>query len=273
MPSTPSASSTGRGPAHRPVHRSVAAATVVTLGGHEVELVRKRVKRVTLRIYPPDGRVRLTAPGNTPLRDLARLVTERSDWIERHRKRFSELAVGAAARYLPGETHYLRGIAYTLARPAAPGGAGASRVRIHTVGDRIVLHAPADADLAALERAFARFYRNELASDLAALVTKWERGLGVKASAVGIKRMSTRWGSCNTVAGRLWFNLELAKRRPSLLECVVVHELVHLLVADHGPRFKALMTRHLPEWRALSRELEAWPLWARLPSQDAGTAP
>lgn len=261
----PSVPARGRGPAHRSAGEQTAAPTVVNLGGHEVELVRKRVKRVTLRVYPPDGRVRLTAPGSTPLRDLARLVTERSDWIERHRQRFFELHVGAAARYLPGETHYLRGTAYTLARHSDLAGASGARVRIRIAEDRIHVHARPDVERAALERAFDRFYRNELAADLVPLVADWERELGVRAGAVGIKRMSTRWGSCNPVAGRLWFNLELGKRRPALLECVVVHELAHLLVADHGPRFKALMTRHLPEWRALGKELEAWPLWARLP--------
>ena len=239
---------------------------MVRLAGHEVELVRRRVKRVTLRVYPPDGRVRLTAPARATLRDLADLVSERSAWIEGHRQRFAELAAGGAARYLPGETHYLRGVPYALARQDQRAG---NRVRILTEDDRILLLAPPDAGRDVLERAFARFYRSELAADLAPLVAAREQELGVRAAAVGIKRMSTRWGSCNPVAGRLWFNLELAKRRPALLECVVVHELAHLLVADHGPRFKALMTRHLPQWRMLGKELEAWPLWARLPREGA----
>lgn len=257
MPVRPSTTTTGRG---------ASRSTVVRLAGHEVELVRRRVKRVTLRVYPPDGRVRLTAPARATLRDLADLVSERSAWIEEHRRRFAELAAGGAARYLPGETHYLRGVAYALARQDERAG---NRVRILTAGDRILLLAPPDAERDVLERAFERFYRSELAADLAPLVAAWEQELGVRAGTVGIKRMSTRWGSCNPVAGRLWFNLELAKRRPALLECVVVHELAHLLVADHGPRFKALMTRHLPEWRALGKELEAWPLWARLPRGGA----
>ncbi|NLG08305.1 MAG: M48 family metallopeptidase, partial [Deinococcales bacterium] len=47
---------------------------------------------------------------------------------------------------------------------------------------------------------------------------------------------------------------------------IVVHEVAHLLVPDHGPRFKALMSRHVPRWRELDAELDAWPLWAPLPA-------
>jgi predicted metal-dependent hydrolase len=106
------------------------------------------------------------------------------------------------------------------------------------------------------------------------LVAKWERLLGVHVSACGIKRMKTRWGTCNARAGRVWLNLELAKKPQRCIEYIVAHELVHLVERTHGPRFVALMDQHMPQWRAHRAELNAAPLaherWAGC--SDCGAA-
>lgn len=219
------------------------------------------MKRLTLRVYPPDGHVKLTAPTRTPARDLERFVAERSQWIATHRQRYRRLNTAGAARYASGETHYLRGRPLALELVVA-GGRGA---RAEPAGDRLLLYAPPGADAAQLARAVGAMHRRELLADLGPLVNTWEARMGARVSSVNVKRMTTRWGSCNPRARRIWLNLALATRRPPLLEYVVVHELAHLFVADHGPRFKALMTELLPGWRELGRELDAWPIWSRLP--------
>ena len=73
------------------------------------------------------------------------------------------------------------------------------------------------------------------------LLDRWQRALGVEAASCGIKRMKTRWGTCNPAARRIWLNLELAKQPEPCIEYLVVHELVHLRERTHGPRFVALM--------------------------------
>ena len=62
--------------------------------------------------------------------------------------------------------------------------------------------------------------------------------------------MKTKWGSCNRETGHIWFNLELAKKHPTVLEYIVVHEMAHLLERNHDERFIALMDKFLPDWRA-----------------------
>jgi predicted metal-dependent hydrolase len=76
----------------------------------------------------------------------------------------------------------------------------------------------------------------------------------------GIKRMKTRWGTCNITARRIWLNLELIKKPARCLEYIVVHELMHLLERSHNDRFKVLMDRHLPHWRLIRDELNRAPL-------------
>lgn len=230
-----------------------------TLAGIAVEVVAKRVKNLNLRVYPPDGRVRLTVPRGTSRADMEALVAARADWIRRHQRRFRALPQPRPALYVSGEVHYVGGRPYGL--ELLPGAAR----RVTLTDGRLRMGTGPACDRAARERRLEGWYRRRLQEALPPLIDHWERRMGVAVAAHGVKRMSTRWGSCNPRARRVWFNLELVKRRPELLEYVVVHELAHLLVADHGPRFQAVMTRHLPEWRRLDAELDAWPLWARLP--------
>ena len=79
--------------------------------------------------------------------------------------------------------------------------------------------------------------------------------MGVKVNEFGVKIMKTRWGTCNPRAKRIWINLELAKKSPTCLEYIVVHEMVHLLEKSHNERFKAYMDKFMPNWRAIKSEL------------------
>ena len=84
--------------------------------------------------------------------------------------------------------------------------------------------------------------------------------IGVQVAAWSIKKMKTKWGACNPDAGRLWLNLELAKKPVQCLEYLIVHELMHLIERHHNDTFVALMDRHLPQWRLLRDELNQAPL-------------
>lgn len=92
------------------------------------------------------------------------------------------------------------------------------------------------------------------------MIEKWEGVIGESVKSWGIKRMKTRWGTCNPTARRIWLNLELAKKPLHCLEYVVVHEIVHLLERTHNDRFKGFMTSFMPQWRHYRAELNALPL-------------
>src|SRR5205807_149301 len=104
------------------------------------------------------------------------------------------------------------------------------------------------------EALLQKWYRGRLRELIPQLLAKWERKVGVKVVEVRIRRMKTRWGSCNTAAGRVWLNLELAKKSPACLEYVLVHEMVHLIERHHTDRFKQCMDRVMPQWRARREE-------------------
>lgn len=92
------------------------------------------------------------------------------------------------------------------------------------------------------------------------LLAKWEPRVGKPVAEVRIKRMKTRWGSCNAEAGRIWMNLELIKKPVACLEYVLVHEMVHLHERHHNDRFRQWMDALMPTWRVHRDELNRAPL-------------
>lgn len=255
---------------------SARRSTTYALALHGVEfpvtVTKKSVRRLTLRVHPPDGDVRVTSPQRLSEAEVRSFVHDHLEWIRKHRDRIQALPRPAAPAFVPGEVHFVAGSARRLVVRN-----GARRARV-TAGDddTLVLSAPGFADAATRARALERFYREALRTALPPLIAHWEPRMAVRVAEWGVKRMKTRWGSCNPRARRIWLNLELAKRRHELLEYVVVHEMAHIHVADHGPAFQALMTKHLPGWRSLRRELNAWPTWAAHPPHDvlpAGNRP
>lgn len=118
-----------------------------------------------------------------------------------------------------------------------------------------------DMILAAPKRKFSKhWYRQTLQKQIPQLLAKWRAKIGVAVNEVRIRRMKTRWGSCNAQAGRIWLNLELAKKSPVCLEYILVHEMVHLLERSHNERFRSLMDTVMPNWRLFREELNRAPL-------------
>ena len=110
------------------------------------------------------------------------------------------------------------------------------------------------------ELVLRRWYRGQLKLVASGLLKQWEPILEVRSAAWGIRKMKTKWGSCNVQARRVWLNLELAKKPERCIEYIVLHELVHLLERRHNERFVALMDQYLPHWRMLRDELNQAPL-------------
>lgn len=122
------------------------------------------------------------------------------------------------------------------------------------------MNVPPHYDTAQREIVLNQWYRGILKQRLPKLMAKWQQEVKAEASFVGIKRMKTKWGSCNPQTARIWINLELVKKPPECLEFIVVHELVHLHERKHNERFIGLMNMYLPNWREHRAKLNKMPL-------------
>ncbi len=223
-----------------------------------MQVVRKDIKNLHLGVYPPAGRVRIAAP-RTLSDDAIRLaVVEKLAWIKRQRAAFVEQPRQSKREMVTGESHYFLGKRYRLRVHEEK-----SVARVAIRGLRMMdLFVRRGSDTDKRLRVLDDWYRAQLREVAAPMVTKWERVLGVRASVWAIKRMKTKWGSCTVDAGRIWLNLELAKKPMRSIEYIVVHELVHLRERNHGERFTKLMDRHLPDWRQRRTELQQSTLGA-----------
>ncbi|MDX1722257.1 MAG: SprT family zinc-dependent metalloprotease [Pseudomonas sp.] len=223
----------------------------ITVSGLTVEIVRKPIKNLHLGVYPPRGRVRVAAPLAVDDEAVRLAVVGKLRWIKRQRAKFQAQPRQSERRMVSGESHYFLGRRYRL------------RVHETTGALRITLRGKATLDLFVRpettterrEQVLQDFYRAELKRLVPELLEKWQPKLGVEARAWGIKRMKTKWGTCNIEARRIWLNLELAKKPVQCLEYILVHELAHLHERHHNDRFTALLDQHLPSWRLLREEL------------------
>lgn len=226
------------------------------INGITVEIVRKDIKNLHIGVYPPGGRVRVAAPLRLGDEAIRLAVVSRLGWIRRQQKSFAEQQRQSQREMVSGESHYFQGRRYRLAVVEHE---GPSTVRFRN-SSTLELLVRSGADRKRREDVLNRWYRQRLREQIPALIAKWEPKLGVSVAAWGIKRMKTRWGTCNPDAGRIWLNLELAKKSLHCLEYILVHEMVHLLERKHNDRFMELMDRVMPQWRMYRAELNRAPL-------------
>ena len=100
--------------------------------------------------------------------------------------------------------------------------------------------------------------RYQLKKKITLLIDKWETQMQVKSNGFTIRKMKTRWGSCNVQSHHLNFNYALTKVPEECLEYVVVHELTHLLEPSHNERFWGLMEYYLPGAKQLRKKLNMY---------------
>ncbi len=177
-------------------------------------------------------------------------VVDKLSWIKKQQKNFRNQPRQSAREYISGECHYVFGKRYRLELIERD---GKPEVKLLKSG-KSKLFVKAGASVALKEKAINAWYRQELQKHVPEVLSKWQRIVGKKALECRIKKMKTKWGSCNIGQRRIWLNLELAKKPPECLEYILVHELVHLHERNHKERFKVYMDKFMPNWR-LRREL------------------
>ena len=230
--------------------------TEIEIEGIAIEVERKWIRSMRLTVKPPDGRVHLSMPIYCSMAEAERFLRERLEWIIKSRE-----AVRARSeewrekrqekRYESGETHYLFGRAYVLEVQYIR--SGSSGVQIE--GDRLVMRCRAGSSRERREAILKEWYREQLTPVLDALIAQWLEKIGEGPVTWRIRDMRREWGSCTARKRSMLFNLKLARVPAECVEYVVVHELTHLAVQNHGPAFKKLMTERLPEWKTLRHKL------------------
>lgn len=244
---------------------------ILHVGSMKILLTRKPIKNIHLSVLPPNGTLRVTSPLNVKEDTIRLLVATKIPWIRKQRAKFEGQRRQTPREYVSGETHYVFGRPHRLEVLYE---SGSPTVAVKG-NQKIILRVRPNTSLDKREAVLLQWYRNELRGVSAKLLEKWQQKIGISPAAWDIKRMKTRWGTCNQKAGRIWLNLELAKKPIQCLEYVIVHELLHLVERRHNRRFVELMAAYQPKWRTTKEELnrfilshENWPEFATSPEPN-----
>jgi predicted metal-dependent hydrolase len=221
-----------------------------------VEVIRKDIKNLHVAVYPPGGRVRVATPLRVDDEAVRVAVISRLGWIHRQQARFADQDRESLREIVTGETVYFRGRRFRLMVVEDLGGP-----KVHVVNNsRIQLRCRPESSRAKREAILNEWYRQQLREQIPALLRKWERKIGVHVFEVRVRRMKTRWGSCNSAARRIWVNLELAKKPTSALEYILAHEMIHIREQEHNESFRKMMDTMMPSWQLYRDELNRAPL-------------
>ena len=221
----------------------------IYVSGIEIEIIRKNIKNMHLYVMRPDGKVRITVPSRLSEKRIVDFISSHIDWIIDKQKEILDEPCTPPLTYTDGETLTVFGEPYTLEIIES------NRNGLSFLGNKAILSCKASASADRRKEIIEKALREALYEKTAPLFEKWESITGLYASSYQIKKMKTRWGTCNTRTKKIWLNLELAKKPIECIEYVILHELSHLSVSNHGKDFQALMDRYMPLWRELRKKL------------------
>lgn len=229
--------------------------TQIQLGDIAVDVVQKDIKNIHLSVYPPTGKVRISAPLRMDIDTIRVFAITKLSWIKSQQKKLLEQERETPREYLDRESHYLWGKRYLLhvvEKDAAP--------EVELKHNKMLFQIRPGTSNGKKQEILEAWYREQLKEAIPLLIAKWEPLMGVTVERFFVQKMKTKWGSCNPGSNSLRLNTDLAKKPPECLEYIVVHEMTHLLEPTHNSRFLSLMDQFIPKWRFYKDELNRLPV-------------
>lgn len=217
------------------------------INGIDVIIQRKNIKNMYLRVIPPDGEVKISAPLFVSDDNIIDFVNSKMDWILAKQSQIENMEHIPELKYVNGEKHPLWGKDYALQLIA-------NNIKTAFVkDDTIYLPVSKRSKMKNRQKTLEDFYRRELQKEIDNIYDKCIAKVGEKPADIKIRKMKN-WGNCkkNKV---ITLNLNLAKKPKICLEYVFIHELCHLIEFNHSKKFKMLMDKNCPDWREIKKKL------------------
>lgn len=227
------------------------AKEILKIDNITITLERKNIKNMYLRILPPNGEVKVSAPLFISDDDIANFIKSKKDWILKKQKYIEENDIKSPLKYNNGEKHYLWGEEYTLQLIKND---AIKHVLIDKEKSIMYLPIPKRSTIEKRKKILDEFYRSEMRKAIPTVLDKCTKIVGKTPSEVKIRNMKN-WGNCRYQDKRITLNLNLAKKDHECLEYVMIHELCHLIEFNHGKNFKKLMDKYCPKWKEIKKRL------------------
>jgi hypothetical protein len=213
-----------------------------------VTVEKKNIKNMYIRILPPNGEVKVSAPIFVSDEDIIRFVKSKKDWILKKQKYIRENDIKAPFKYDNGEKHPLWGKEYELQLIS-----NAHVKNAFLMNDKIYLPIPKRSTIEKRKNILDELYRQELKKAIPDVLERCSKTVGRKPADITVRKMKN-WGNCKQ-NGKITLNLNLAKKDIECLEYVMIHELCHLIEFNHGKEFKRLMDNFCPNWKKIKKRL------------------
>ena len=226
----------------------------INLGNINIDIIAKDIKNVHLAVLPPLGRVRISAPKRMNLETIRMFAITKLSWIKRQQSKMLKQEREGVKNYVNRESHYFLGKRYLLKVVEVN-----HKPTVLLNHSNIVLNIKPNFSPEQRQILLQEWYRFKLKETAIKMIKKWERKMNVEVGELAIRKMKTRWGSCNQQSKKIHLNLELAKKPLQCLEYIIVHEMVHLLERKHSERFVACMNKFLPNWKSYKENLNRLP--------------
>lgn len=222
----------------------------IQLSELSLDIVYKKIKNVHLSVHPPIGRVTVSAPLWMDPETVRLFCISKMGWIRKQREKLLGQKREAAREYINRESHYFLGEQHLLEVIEW------SHARKVEKDHKILrIHTQKWADTIQKEDLLHQWYRKNLLEIVHWLLPKLEEKLNIKVWEIKIRKMRTKWWTCNKEAWRIWLNTELAKKPIEHIEYVLIHEMVHFFERNHNESFMLHMDRYLPQWRYIREQL------------------
>lgn len=227
---------------------------ILQIGPVEIEVTFKAIKNLHLSVHPPYGKVTIASPDFYDLEKIKIYAATKLGWIKREQNKIRSQEREEPKLMITQESHQFLGKRYLLKVIEA------NRPKLVLKHNTIELYSVPEASLEQKQKTLYSWYKKELEAKIADLISDYGKLMNISDLNFGIRKMKTKWGSCNIEKQMLWFNIELAKKPIYCIEYIVVHEMVHLLERNHNKNFIILMDKFLPNWRVQKKILNELPL-------------
>lgn len=227
---------------------------ILHIGTAEIEVTFKPIKNLHLSVHPPYGRVTIASPEFYDLEKVKIYAATKLGWIKREQQKICSQQREEPKLMTTRESHQFSGKRYLL--KVIEG----NRPKVVLKHNIIELYTVPNASLEQKQKTLYNWYKKQLEAKVIELIYQYAKVIGINDVNFGIRKMKTKWGTCNIEKRTLWFNIELAKKPVECIEYIVVHEMIHLLERNHNKNFIILMDKYLPNWRIQKKILNELPL-------------
>jgi predicted metal-dependent hydrolase len=218
---------------------------ILIVSGISVEVTRKRIKNLHLAVYPPNGRVTVSAPEPMSLEAIRAAVVIRLAWVKRNQEQMALALRQSPREMIDGETHYFLGQRYRMKVVEKSGPTSISVNNKSTM----VLTCAYGASLASKRKALDSWYREQFNNVIPDIFEEWLDKFKLSNVTWRVRRMKTKWATVNVTKRVVSLNVELLKQNHDSVTAVIVHELSHFSARNHDASFIAAMDAQLPDWR------------------------